>query len=245
MLFIYLQVEDINRGSYENQQHQAEEMCDMSSYFAPNTGGYGVGVGGAAGHVDQHNGDYSHHTLTPCHENGRGGPPAHHQYPQIPFNQPGGPPGGPNDYGPRYPPYRDMKHIDGTNLPHDPSPYYNYGNAVVPPPPTSHPSQGPPPGGPGMGQQQYDSCGSRGSITPPHDQQPQYASCKMQQPMHPHSDGMPGGPPNMVGGSPTPPHHGPPHHQMYQGPVASPPGQNSGSALPSPLYPWMRSQFGE
>jgi hypothetical protein len=32
---------------------------------------------------------------------------------------------------------------------------------------------------------------------------------------------------------------------MYQGgPVASPTQQNSSSALSSPLYPWMRSQFG-
>lgn len=75
---------------------------------------------------------------------------------------------------------------------------------------------------------QYNACGGRASITPPHESS-QYPSCKI-------NDGLPG-PANIVGpASPSP--HGP--HQMYQNPVSGSP-QNSGSVL----YPWMRSQFGE
>jgi hypothetical protein len=188
---------------------------------------------------DQYNGEAHHHVMNPCHENGRGPPPLH-QYHQMQYS--GGQQTQQPNY-PRFPPYDriETKHIpDGTN-PQETSPYYNCGSTTAPaphPPPTAQQ----PPSQQGI-PLQYDSCGGRGSITPPHDNT-QYPSCKMQQGMHPHNDGLGGGLPNMVGASPpSPPHHGQ-HPQMYQGgPVASPTQQNSSSALSSPLYPWMRSQF--
>lgn len=218
-------------------------MTNMSSYF-PAPGGYVTAPPPPATH-DQYNGEAHHHAIPPqCHENGRGPPAHHHQYQQMQY----GPAGGQEPPYPRFPGFRIDRNplAEGTN-PHEPSPYSSYncaaGGGVPPPQPPPHPG-GPQPGGPpGLTPQQYDSCGSRGSITPPHEQQ--YASCKMQQGMHPHADGLPGGlaggPPNMVGASPPPPHHQ--HHQMYGGPpgVTSPSPQNSSSVL----YPWMRSQFGK
>lgn len=132
------------------------------------------------------------------------------------------------------------------------SPYHTYANCPpngplqVTPTTGSHP-QAPgahPPGshtpvGGGTPQQGGYDCSGRGSITPPSldgsngQAPPPY--CKLGGGMLPHGDPMtPLGP-----GSPSPSHHG----QMY-GPPGSP-GQNSNSAISSPLYPWMRSQFGE
>jgi len=54
---------------------------------------------------------------------------------------------------------------------------------------------------------------------------------------------------NPGGGPPVPPpqammHQQPP--QMHQGQPQPPPNnQNTQASLPSPLYPWMRSQFGK
>lgn len=183
---------------------------------------------------DQYNGEGHHHGM---HENGRAGPPSHHQYQQLTgYGQP--------SYPTRYP-YTidrmvDTRPIDGTNAHHEPSPF---GYGALPGPPL--PPQQPPPAQDmqrlTLNQSQYDSCGSRPSITPPHDQQ-QYPSCKMQ-PVHPHSDISPNG--VGPGGSPTSQSHQI-AHQMYPGPVPSPGQTNSGAAMNnSPLYPWMRSQFGE
>jgi Antp family protein len=65
-----------------------------------------------------------------------------------------------------------------------------------------------------------------------------------QQHQHPHG-GMGGvnGNGNLVQHQPPPPHH---PNQNIQNPHQSPQQQNSpAAALPSPLYPWMRSQFGK
>ena len=214
-------------------------MCDMSAYY-PNNAGY---VSNPPPPHDQYNGDsHHHHVMNACHENGRGPPPIH-QYHQMQYGT------GQQPEPPNYPLFRPYNRLevkpcpDGTNAA-EPSPYYNCGTTTAPPP---HPpnAQPPPPHQQSVMPIQYDSCGGRGSITPPHESQQQYPSCKMQQPMHPHNDGLGPGLPNMMAGSPPSPHH-PQHHQMYQssGPVGSPNQQNSNSAMSSPLYPWMRSQFG-
>ena len=134
------------------------------------------------------------------------------------------------------------------------SPYYSNCAGSAPPPP----SQVGVPSGQQQAQQQqqqplvplagqtasqYEPCSGRGSITPPSldgSNGPvggQYGSCKMQ-PMLAHTDSMP-----PIGHNSPSPIHG--QHQLYgSGPVGSP-SQNSNSAISSPLYPWMRSQFGE
>lgn len=200
-------------------------MCEINPIYGfSGTAGYPPGPGA---HDQLYNGDngHGHHGL---HENGRG--PAHHQqYQQLGYG-----PQGPSY--PRFPPYDripdHMRPIDGTNAHLEPSPYY--GAQAVPP-------QQPPPPAQALAQQQsqYDTCGSRPSITPPHEQPLQYPSCKMQ-PVHSHNDISP---PSGLVGSPPPQH--PAQHQMYPGPPPSP-GQGSAAAMnSSPLYPWMRSQFGE
>jgi hypothetical protein len=165
-----------------------------------------------------------------------------HQYHQMPYGT-GQQTQQPNY--PRFPPFDRLEVKpcpDGTNAA-EPSPYYNCGTTTAPAP---HPpaAQPPPPHQQPVMPIHYDSCGGRGSITPPHETQQQYPSCKMQQPMHPHNDGLGPALPNMMTGSPPSPNH-PQHHQMYQstGPVGSPNQQNSNSAMSSPLYPWMRSQL--
>lgn len=54
---------------------------------------------------------------------------------------------------------------------------------------------------------------------------------------------------NPGGGPPVPPPQNMMHQQaptLHQGQQQPPPNnQNTQSSLPSPLYPWMRSQFGE
>lgn len=212
-------------------------MCDMSTYY-PNNAGY---VSGPTPH-DQYNGEaHHHHVMSGCQENGRGPPLQQYHHMQYGAGQ--------QTY-PRFPPFDRMEVKpcpDGTNAA-EPSPYYNCGTnaAPAPHPPPNAPQPPPPPHQQPVIPIQYDSCGGRGSITPPHESQ-QYSSCKMQQPMHPHNDGLGPGLPNMMAGSPPSPHH-PQHHQMYPsaGPVGSPNQQNSNSAISShsPLYPWMRSQFG-
>lgn len=206
-------------------------MCDMNTYFPNNATGYVPGPT----HEHPFNGDAHHHGISGCHENGRG--PPHH--PQYSMQYPDGPQLGPQAY-PRFPPFNRLEPVrglEGTNPHHvDPSPYYNCGGTTAPPStaPQQHTPQQP---AQVMTQQQYEPC-SRGTLTPPHDQQ-QYPSCKLQPGIH-HNDSMGTGPPSLVGGSPPPQH--PQSTHMYQGPVPSP-SQNSN--VQSPLYPWMRSQFGE
>lgn len=197
-------------------------MCEMSPYYPTNTGGY-----------DQFNGD---HVIGQCHENGRAHP-HHQQYHTLQYS--GAPQAQPNF--PRYPPFDRLEAIrpmDANNAHHDPSPYYNTPQPTTPhqPPPPSQQAQA-------MTPQTYDNCGSRGTMTPPHEQQ-QYPSCKMQQAMLPHSDVLAAGPQTMVAGSPSP-HPGAQNAHMYQGPIASPNQPSSGNSVGSPIYPWMRSQFGE
>ncbi|KAI1289331.1 Homeotic protein antennapedia [Halotydeus destructor] len=231
-------------------------MSDMTSYFGQSTG---YGPGPSVAHVDQYtNGDsaLSHHHAMHDNNNqvnggrvGHGPPPHHHghgqQYQQLGYGQQG-------PLYPRFPPYDRISHdqiraIDGTNAHHEPSPY-GYGPPSGPQPsqpPLAPPSHQPAPGQ-AMSQSQYDSCGNRASLTPPHEQQPgQYSSCKLQTVVHPSqlSDLSSQGP-VMVNGSPPPHHPGSQAglNQMYPGAAPSP-GQTSAANSHSPLYPWMRSQF--
>lgn len=223
-------------------------MCDsMTPYFAntPNTLPPYLGGGGPNHHDQYNNGDIQHHIMGSCHENGRGPPigapqllpyshqHTHHQPIHYANHQP----------YPRFPPYDriDVKHCaDGASQQADTSPYYSC-PSNGPPPPTS---QGPPPPPPlaALQQQptaQYD-CSGRGSITPPSldGSNGQYGNCKMQPSLVSHNDSM-----TPIGPNSPSPHHV--QHQIYgSGPVGSP-NQNSNSALPSPIYPWMRSQFGK
>ena len=191
-------------------------MCDMSGpYFPANPA-----TSYPAGPVhDQYNGDAHHHNM---HENGRPHHPS--QYQAM------GGYGQPMSYRPypfdRIPDPSQMRGLDGTNAHHESSPYSSY---------TAPPHQPPP--AQALNQPQYDSCSSRPSLTPPHDQQ--YSSCKMQSNLH-HTDISP--PATMVNGSPPP--HQVTHPSMY-GAVGSPGQSNAASAASSPLYPWMRSQFGK
>lgn len=220
------------------------------------------------------NGDIQHHMMGgSCHENGRGlggplggaggvGPPqllpyshqhAHHQPIHYGSHQP----------YPRFPPYDrlEVKHCpDGSSQP-DTSPYYNNcptAPSSLPPTPQQQQQTQPPPtsqGPPSLATlqqqqqqqplppttQQYE-CG-RGSITPPSldgSNGPQYGNCKMQSSMVSHSDPM-----TPIGPSSPSPQHLQQQHPIYgSGPIGSP-NQNSNSAIHSPIYPWMRSQFGK
>ncbi|XP_013776721.1 homeotic protein antennapedia-like [Limulus polyphemus] len=146
-------------------------------------------------------------------------------------------------------------------LPHPPQP------AHQPPPPhgpLTHPNAYVP-------QQDGQNCrGSPNGTGPQHQNMTQYPSCKMQQPplqqpppppqqQQLHHD--PNGVPRPVSSEcPTnmhqqpcqsPLHSGPPQQQMYSPTAGNPPNvlnpasqpPPSSGALPSPLYPWMRSQF--
>lgn len=220
-------------------------MCDsMSPYFTNTANNLPAYLGGAGpGHHEQYNGELHSHMMA-CHESrGPVGPPqlltyshqhAHHQ--PIHYGQ--------QQY-PRFPPYDRLegKHCaDGPSQAEQTSPYYNSCAAVTAtaPPPTS---QGPAASLAPLPQppQQYE-CSGRGSITPPSldgsSGPGQYGSCKMQTSMLTHGDNI-----TPLGHNSPSPHH--PQHQIYgSGPVGSP-TQNSNSAISSPLYPWMRSQFGK
>nr|CAI5844018.1 unnamed protein product [Callosobruchus analis] len=81
------------------------------------------------------------------------------------------------------------------------------------------------------------------------EQHPQHHAVNcIEQPPHPHQQQqhmMYGGqPPTQPGMHQPPPHQQPPPLQQQPQPGQQPPN-NTASALPSPLYPWMRSQFGE
>ena len=217
-------------------------MCDsMSPYFTNTANTLPAYLGGAGpNHHEQYNGELQHHMMNACHENGRGpqiGPPqilpyshqhSHHQpihYGHQPY---------------RFPPYDRLenKHCAEGPSQAETSPYYSNCASNAPPPP----SQGPPASLVPLPQppQQYE-CTGRGSITPPSldgsNGTVQYGNCKMQ-PMLTHNDSM-----TPIGHNSPSPHHG--QHQIYgSGPVGSP-TQNSNSAISSPLYPWMRSQFGK
>lgn len=216
----------------------------MTSYFANSANLAPYLSGGGANHHEQYNhtnGDLGHHMMaTACHDTGRGppiGPPqllhySHHQHHQ-PIHYANHQP----QY-PRFPPYDrlDVKHCVDVPNQVEPSPYYNScGPNVVPPP-----SQGHSPSLTSMqSQPQPYECTGRGSITPPSLEGSngpnggQYGACKMQPTLLSHNDSMT----PLCPDSPSP--------QMYgSGPMGSP-SQNSNSAISSPLYPWMRSQFGE
>lgn len=247
----------------------------MSPYFpnSSNTLPAYLSANGPSGHHEQYNGEVlQHHMLGTCHENGRGppiGPPqilspyahqhAHHHQPIHYGHQHA------HQY-PRFPPYDRLPEqhvsgkqaqgqgqgpqqghcvaVDGVVSQSETSPYYSNCGGSGPPPP----SQVGPVGGqsqpllplPQPAVSQYEACSGRGSITPPSldgSNGGQYGSCKMQA-MLPHTDTLP-----PLGHNSPSPHHA--HQQIYgNGPVGSP-SQNSNSAISSPLYPWMRSQFGK
>lgn len=212
-------------------------MCDMSSYFATNAGGYGP----QSNAHEQYNEDTHHHALSQCHENGRG---LHYQsYSQMQYSGNGAVQGQPNH--PRFPPFDrlEIKPLDGTNQ-HEPSPYYSCSGGSQALAGVMGNSQHQVPSGTQTQAQGLTSvydCGNRGPLTPPHDQPQQYTSCKMQQSLHQHGDIIQGGHNIMIPGSPTHQIHGPQSAtQLYQGTIDS--AHDTGSSI---IYPWMKNQFGE
>ena len=208
----------------------------MSPYFASNASGYGP----PSNAHEQYNGDAHHHALSQCHENGRN---HHYQpYPQMQYPGNGGIQGQPNH--PRFPPFDrlEIKPLDGTN-PNDPSPYYSCGGASQTLVGVIGNSQHQVGSGTAQSLTSVYDCGSRGSLTPPHDQPQQYSSCKIQQDLHQHVDVMQGGHNIMISGSPPHQLHGQQSAtQIYQGPIDSSMTNDTGSSV---IYPWMKNQFGE
>lgn len=178
------------------------------------------------------------------------------EYPGAPGGQGGGGGGGGHcgqEYDPRMPPTHPYYTQQG--YPRYP-PYdrlmNNYYNAQTPQHPhtphgmqphDAHDYRDPSPAAPTcMGQQasppvqQYPSCKMAGQ-GPPQQQQPQQQQPQQQQP--------PGMDPN--GGPPqdTSLHMTAQDHQGWGTQQPPQQQQNASSALPSPLYPWMRSQFAE
>ncbi|KAH7951850.1 hypothetical protein HPB52_014091 [Rhipicephalus sanguineus] len=179
--------------------------------------------------------------------------------------------GSPQGY-PRFPPYDRLEIRAINSAPNSPSPpsgYYGNHCGVPPPPPTPHQQQQQPPqsmthpsayvpaaasvdGG--------QNCRGSPSEAPVPPAMAQYPSCKMQGaplgagdlPARAASECVPPQTPVMhqaACGSPPGVHHSPPQQQLYSPshggmPPNGQPTHNSG-AMPSPLYPWMRSQFGE
>ncbi|XP_013792389.1 proline-rich protein 2-like, partial [Limulus polyphemus] len=173
---------------------------------------------------------------------------------------------------PRFPPYDRLEIRPITSSPNSPSPpgpyYGNHCGQQAPgptgPPALPHPPQPAhqpnPPLGPITHSNAYvtqNGQNCRGSPNDQHQTMAQYPSCKMQQqpPQQPQLHHVPNGVPRPVSSEcqqpcQSPLHSGPPPQQMYPSPAANPPnsltptGQPpSSGALPSPLYPWMRSQF--
>ena len=196
-------------------------MCDMSSHFpSASAGGYA-----APGHEQYATNGYDrhHHHQPPPQPLPPSSGPAHHQ-PQYP----------PLQYGhyPRYVPTSfdrlpndGTRPHDGTNPHPEPSPNHNFAWSAPPAPQPQPPAQ--------VFSQPYDSCSSRGVLTPPHDPHDAYATCKLQ-------SGLESG-----ASPPPPPHHN--SHHVYSAPGVPSPGPqpSSGNNNLSPLYPWMRSQFGQ
>lgn len=202
-------------------------MCDMSSHFpsTSSTGGY------AASNHDQYSANgyerhhHHHHEPQPHPLPPSSGPAAHHQHTQYAQLQYG--------HYPRYVPTSfdrlpndGSRPHDGTNLHPETSPNHNF-NWPAPPAPQ------PPPPSAQVFNQAYESCPNRVVLTPPHDPHDAYATCKLQ-------SGLESGV-----SPPPPPHHN--SHQIYSGPGVPSPGSQAGSGnnIHSPLYPWMRSQFGQ
>lgn len=212
-------------------------MCDMTSHFpSASAGGY------PASSHDQYsaNGyDRHHHHL---HQPPPPPPPqpqslhpssgsAHHHHHQAQYT--------PLQYGHyRFGPTSfDRLPNDGPNSHPESSPGQHFGwSAPQPPPPPPPPQQQQQPSAQ-VFSQAYDSCSNRAVLTPPHDAHEAYATCKLQ-------TGLDSG---VIGASPPPSHHNS-HQSLY--PVAGVPSPGSqanpaaGNNL-SPLYPWMRSQFGQ
>lgn len=178
------------------------------------------------------------------------------EYPGAPGGQGGGGAGGGHcgqEYDPRMPPTHPYYTQQG--YPRYP-PYdrlmNNYYNAQTPQHPhtphgmqphEAHDYRDPSPAAPTcMGQQasppvqQYSSCKMAGQGPPQQPQQPQQQQAQQQPPgMDPN-----GGPPQD-----TSLHMAAQDHQGWPAQQQPQQQQNASSALPSPLYPWMRSQFGE
>ncbi|XP_075549643.1 uncharacterized protein LOC142583173 [Dermacentor variabilis] len=176
--------------------------------------------------------------------------------------------GSPQGY-PRFPPYDRLEIRAINSAPNSPSPpggYYGNHCGVPPPPPTPHQQQQPPqsmthpsayvPAAASVDGGQ--NCRGSPSEAPVPPAMAQYPSCKMQGaplgagdlPARAASECVPPQTPVMhqaACGSPPGVHHSPPQQQLYSPshggmPPNGQPTHNSG-AMPSPLYPWMRSQF--
>lgn len=246
-------------------------MCDMSPYFATNpAAGYGTGPG-----HDQYgpsvNGD-PHATLASCAENGRYAQPSPATYPTHPHPHQLQYPHHPGHHSSPYSHHRSPYHHGSTGSPYDRiSDMKPIADAVLnahqtepspaasgfgwPPPPPPHSVQ-PPTAAPSSQPttSPYDSgCKANSvstSLTPPHESHPnsqqnqqppqqqaptvqQFVSCKMQSAHEVTGLGL----------------NSPSHHHMYSssgGNSGAPsPGQTDAMNNSSPLYPWMRSQFGK
>ncbi|KAK8763330.1 hypothetical protein V5799_034061 [Amblyomma americanum] len=174
--------------------------------------------------------------------------------------------GSPQGY-PRFPPYDRLEIRAINSAPNSPSPPSGYygnhcGAPVPPPPPTPHQQQQPPqsmshpsayvPAAASVDGGQ--NCRGSPSEAPVPPAMAQYPSCKMQGPLGGGGD-LParaasecvqtpvmhqaacGSPPGV---------HSPPQQQQLYSPSHGgmpPNGQHNAGAMPSPLYPWMRSQF--
>ncbi|XP_076322596.1 uncharacterized protein LOC143231822 [Tachypleus tridentatus] len=171
---------------------------------------------------------------------------------------------------PRFPPYDRLEIRPITSSPNSPSPpgtyYGNHcgqqppGPPVLPHPP--QPAHQPPhPHGPLTHPNAYipqqDGQNCRGSPNDTgHHNMTQYPSCKMQQQLHHDPNGVPRPVSSECSTNmhqqpcQSPLHSAPPQQHMYSPPANNPPNAlsptsqpPSSGALPSPLYPWMRSQF--
>ncbi|XP_049524822.1 homeotic protein antennapedia-like [Dermacentor silvarum] len=178
--------------------------------------------------------------------------------------------GSPQGY-PRFPPYDRLEIRAINSAPNSPSPpggYYGNHCGVPPPPPTPHQQQQQQPPQSMTHPSAYvpaaasvdggQNCRGSPSEAPVPPAMAQYPSCKMQGgplgagdlPARAASECVPPQTPVMhqaACGSPPGVHHSPPQQQLYSPshggmPPNGQPTHNSG-AMPSPLYPWMRSQF--
>lgn len=175
--------------------------------------------------------------------------------------------GSPQGY-PRFPPYDRLEIRAINSAPNSPSPpggYYGNHCGAPPPPPTPHQQQPPQsmthPSAYVPAVSTVDggqNCRGSPSEAPVPPAMAQYPSCKMQGPMVGAGDLPARAASECVQQTPvmhqaacgSPPGvHSPPQQQLYSPshggmPPNGQPTHNSG-AMPSPLYPWMRSQFGE
>lgn len=208
-------------------------MCDMTSHFPSSSAG-GYAASGHEQYSPANGYDRHHHHLhqpppppAPQSLHPSSGPAHHHhhqaQYPPLQYGH----------YRFAPPSFDRLAADSGPSSHPEPSPGQHFGWSAPQPPPPPPPQQQQPQ----VFSQAYDSCSnSRAVLTPPHDPHDAYATCKLQSGLE-SSVG--------IAGSPPPSHHN--SHQIYSGAGVPSPGSQAtpGGNNLSPLYPWMRSQFGQ